>query len=46
MGYQEGIRQVEVEWGKIMVKECQNLIESMPRRLKAMIQAEEGHTKY
>ena len=31
---------------KITVEECQNLIDSMPERLEAVIQAEEGHTKY
>ena len=25
---------------------CQNLIESMPRRLEAVIKAKGGHTKY
>jgi hypothetical protein len=37
---------IEVEWGKIEVEECQGLIESMPRRLEAVIRAKEGHTKY
>ena len=31
--------------GEDKVEECQNLIESMPRRLEAMIQAKGGHTK-
>ena len=37
---------VVVEWGKISVKECQKWIESMPRRIQAVIKAKEGHTKY
>ena len=31
---------------KITVEECQNLIESMPSRLEAVIQAKGGHTMY
>ena len=37
---------IDVEWGKIEVEECQRLIESMPRRLEAVIKAKGGHTKY
>ena len=37
---------VEVEWSKIEPEECQKLIESMPRRLDAVIKAKGGHTKY
>jgi hypothetical protein len=37
---------VEVEWGNISAEDCQNLIESMPRRLKEVIKAMGGHTKY
>ena len=37
---------VDVEWGKITAEECQNLIESMPRRVWAVIKAKGGHTKY
>jgi transposase len=37
---------VEVEWPKIEPQECQKLIESMPRRLGAVIKAKGGHTKY
>ena len=43
---QELWERTEAEWEKIKVEECQNIIESMPRRLKVMIQAEGGHTKY
>ena len=34
------------EWNKIPSEVCQNLIESMPRRLEAVIKAKGGHTKY
>ena len=37
---------IEAEQRKIEVEECQELIESMPRGLEAVIQAKEGHTKY
>ena len=37
---------VEMEWPKIEPQECQKLIESMPRRLDAVIKAKGGHTKY
>ena len=34
------------EWEKITPEVCQNLIESMPRRVEAVIKAKGGHTKY
>ena len=34
------------EWNEISPEVCQNLIESMPRRVKAVIKAHGGHTKY
>ena len=34
------------EWESIPAEVCQNLIESMPRRLEAVIKAKGGHTKY
>jgi hypothetical protein len=37
---------VAEEWSKIPPEVCQNLIESMPRRLEAVIKAKGGHTKY
>ena len=37
---------VEEEWNKIPPEVCQKLIESMPKRIKAVIQAKGGHTKY
>ena len=38
-------RSAEV-WNSIPPEVCQNLIESMPRRLEAVIRAKGGHTKY
>jgi Transposase/DDE superfamily endonuclease len=35
-----------VEWNNIGPEVCQNLVESMPRRIAAVIRAEGGHTKY
>ena len=37
---------VEGEWDKIDARVCQNLIESMPRRVAAVLEAEGGYTKY
>ena len=37
---------VEIEWEKIGAKTCQELIESMPRRIEAVIKAKGGYTKY
>ena len=37
---------VAAEWKKITKEECQKLIESMPRRIAAVIKAKGGHTKY
>ena len=37
---------VEKEWECIDAAVCQNLIESMPRRIRAVIRAKGGHTKY
>jgi hypothetical protein len=37
---------VEKEWNKIDVEVCQNLIESMPRRIAAVLKAKGGYTKY
>jgi hypothetical protein len=37
---------VQVEWNKIEPKVCQDLIESMPRRVAAVIKAKGGYTKY
>ncbi len=37
---------VEETWNAIPVEVCQNLIESMPRRLEAVIKAKGKWTKY
>jgi hypothetical protein len=37
---------VEKEWEAIPVEECRKLIESMPRRIAAVIKAKGGYTKY
>ena len=39
-------RRVEVEWYKIPKQVCVDLIESMPRRVAAVLQAKGGNTKY
>ena len=45
-GMEELWERVQVEWEKIPASECQKLIESMPRRVKAVIKAKGGYTKY
>jgi transposase len=45
-GVGELCERVKTEWGKITAEECQRLIESMPRRLHAVIKAKGGHIKY
>jgi len=37
---------VEEEWNNIGAEVCQNLIESMPRRVAAVLKAKGGYTKY
>jgi len=37
---------IEKEWAKIPASVCQNLIESMPRRIQAVLKAKGGNTKY
>lgn len=37
---------VEKEWNAIEPEVCQNLIESMPRRVAALVKAKGGYTKY
>jgi len=39
-------RRIEEEWNKILAEVCQKLIESMPRRIEAVIKAKGGYTKY
>lgn len=45
-GVHELWERVVVEWNKIPPETCQKLIESMPRRIQAVIKANGGHTKY
>jgi transposase len=45
-GIEELWKRVEVEWEKIPKEECLNLINSMPRRVAAVLKAKGGHTKY
>jgi hypothetical protein len=37
---------IQVEWDKIEPEACQKLIESMPRRMKGVVKAKGGYTKY
>jgi transposase len=37
---------VQEEWERIPVKECQKLIESMPRRVQVVLRAKGGYIKY
>ena len=37
---------VQVEWEKIEASVCQGLVESMPRRIAAVLKAKGGYTKY
>jgi hypothetical protein len=37
---------LELEWNAIQADVCVNLIESMPRRIAAVLKAKEGYTKY
>src|SRR3979490_3196075 len=37
---------VAKEWTEIPPETCQKLIESMPRRIQAVLKAKGGHTKY
>jgi hypothetical protein len=45
-GMEELWRRIEEEWNKIPAEVCQKLIESMPRRIEAVIEAKGGYTKY
>ena len=45
-GIQELWECVQVEWDGIEAEVCQNLIESMPRRVEAVYKAKGGYTKY
>ena len=45
-GIHELWERVQVEWEKIPREVCVSLIESMPRRVQAVIKAKGGHTRY
>jgi hypothetical protein len=45
-GVHELWERVVEEWNEIPAETCQRLIESMPRRIKAVIRAKGGHTDY
>ena len=45
-GVEELWRRVEVEWEKIPKEDCLKLINSMPRRVAAVLKAKGGYTKY
>jgi hypothetical protein len=45
-GINELWERVQVVWDKIPAEECQKLIESMPRRVEAVLRAKGGYTKY
>lgn len=42
----ELLKRCEAEWNAIAPEVCQSLIESMPRRIEAVIRAKGGNTKY
>jgi transposase len=46
VGVHELWERVQVEWDKIPVEVCMGLIESMPRRVAAVLKAKGGYTKY
>ena len=45
-GIHELWERVQVDWEEIAASECQKLIESMPRRVQAVLKAKGGYTKY
>ena len=45
-GMEELWQRVQVEWEKIPLDFCQNLVHSMPRRVRAVYEAKGGYTKY
>ena len=45
-GMEQLWERVEKEWNEILAEVCQGLIESMPDRIKAVLQAQGGYTKY
>jgi DDE superfamily endonuclease len=45
-GVEELWKRVEMEWEKIGKEDCLKLINSMPRRIEAVLKAKGGYTKY
>ena len=45
-GIYELWKRIQMDWEEISVAECQKLIESMPRRIEAVLKAKGGYTKY
>ena len=45
-GMEELCERVEKEWDDIPASVCQGLIESLPRRISAVLKAKGGYTKY
>ena len=45
-GVHQLVERVTEVWTKIDVEYCQKLIESMPRRIEAVIKSKGGYTKY
>ena len=45
-GVEELWERIQVEWEAIPVEECRKLIRSMPDRVKAVLRAKGGYTKY
>ena len=45
-GVNELWRRTEIEWERISKQKCQDLVETMPRRIAAVIRAKGGYTKY
>jgi hypothetical protein len=43
---QELLQALEQEWGRIQQDHIRRLIESMPRRVRAVLQAIGGHNRY
>lgn len=45
-GVFELVERIKEVWSKIEASQCQTLIESMPRRMQAVIKSRGGYTKY
>ncbi|KIK99763.1 hypothetical protein PAXRUDRAFT_131353 [Paxillus rubicundulus Ve08.2h10] len=45
-GMEQLWERIEVDWNKVPASVCQGLIESMSRRIEAVLKAKGGYTKY